>query len=774
MTIENYKGLRFDGRLFDLGNRDIDYRGLLNKYFLSKWYYYALSFIICVGFTYLYLRTIEPSYEIKSKLLITEGERDTGSPEDWLKRSLNFSAIPDNVYNEIQVLTSFALVNQVVNFLNLDINYYWQEKYKSRTGYKNFPIAVNSYDLSSPMYYGTPFQLIPINGQKFQMQVEEEVIGTYNFDEEFSNAYGDFCFQLQGNPYLHPESTMFVEFRNPPAVTESYLRRLNVGFIDIKSTTLEISLEDAVPARGVDILENLIIRYHQIKNQENNRIANNTLKFIDERLVDIGQDLRSIEYSVESYKLNNNIASETTSDLQIIMESANRLNRDKENYEVQLNILESMKQNLNMTGDDFQLITVSNAAAMDIKIQEIVQRYNDKVLERRQLLVTSQATHPVVQSATQQLISLRNTIYSAIDNMQNDLRLQVNNVNDQYNRSVSQLRSVPTKERQLTDKSRQKAIVEDLYVYLLQKREETALSLIGTSANSIVIDPPRSSTQAVSPSKIKYYFGGSFFGLAIPFLLISMVEIFKDSIESEDQLKAMMPNHSIVGLINKRRTKGKQVVVQKGRSLISDRFRSLRTNLQFLSGEGEKCFMVTSSASTEGKTFIATNVAASFAMKDEKTVIIDFDLRNPQVANYLDASGSREEGLSTFFSGKSAKVGDIVQSSSIRNLDYITLGPAVNDPDEVVLSEQKLAQLFGYLKANYDTIIVDTSPVGIITDAILLNKYITQTLYVVRVGFTKKDMIDKARELFEQDQLMNPVLVLNGVKKGEVYGYKVS
>jgi capsular exopolysaccharide synthesis family protein len=774
MTIENYKGLRFDGRLFDLSNRDIDYRGLVNKYFLSKWYYYALSFIICVGLTYYYVRTIEPTYAITSKLLITEGERDTGSPEDWLKRSLNFSAIPDNVYNEIQVLTSFELVSQVVNFLNLDINYYWQEKYAQRTGYTNFPISVDSYKLSSPAYFGTAFELTPTSGQKFEMKVGEEVIGTYQFDEEFSNAYGDFCFQLQGNPYLHPESAMFVQFFNPPAVTESYLWRLYVGFIDIKSTTLEIYLEDAVPARGIDFLKNLIVRYHQLKNQENNRVANNTLKFIDERLVDIGRDLRSIEANVESYKLNNNIASETTSDLQIIMEGANRLNREKEDFEVQLNILEGMKQNLSMSGDNFELITVGNVATTDLKIQEIVQSYNNKVLERRQLLVTSNPSNPRVQSATQQLISLRNTIYSAIENTQRDLRLQVNNVNDQYNRSVSQLRSVPTKERQLTDKSRQRAIVEDLYVYLLQKREETALSLIGTSANSIVIDPPRSSTQAVSPNKMKYYFGGSFFGLALPFLLISAVEIFKNSIESEDQLKSMLPNQTVVGLINKRRTKGKQVVVQKGRSLISDRFRSLRTNLQFMAGEGGKCIMVTSSASTEGKTFIATNVAASFAMKDEKTIIIDFDLRNPQIANYLEQKHDQGVGLNSFFSGEVSGVEDIIQSSGIKNLDYITLGGVMDYPDELVLNEQKLAKLFGYLKANYETIIVDTSPVGIITDAILLNRYITHTLYVVRVGFTKKDMIEKARELFDQDQLVNPLLVLNGVKRGEVYGYKVS
>lgn len=772
MTIENYKGLRFDGRLFDMANQEIDYRGLLKKYFLSKWYVYVLFLLLFAGLSYFYVSTIEPTYEIKSKLLITQGERDNGSPEDWLKRSLNFSAIPDNVYNEIQVLTSYALVNQVVNYLNLDIEYFWEEGMSRRTGYRDFPISVNSYNLNSGAYYNQPFMITPVDRNSFRLSLEGQEIGTYQYDQEFSNGFGTFCFELNGNPNLYPESSMHVQFFYPAAVTEAYVRKLNVGFIDVKSTTLEIILEDAVPQRGVEILNNLIIRYHQIKNQENNRVANNTLQFIDERLVDIGRDLRSIESSVESYKLSNNITAESTSDLQIVLETTNKLNSEREDLDVQLNVLESMKRNLNMSNDEFDLLP-TNRSTSNLRIDEVVKSYNDQVLERRRLLVTSQPTHPIVLSATQKLISLRNTIYSAIENLQNDMRMQATNVKTQYERSVAQLRSVPTKERQLMDKSRQQAIVENLYTYLLQKREETALSLIGTAANSIVIDPPRSTTSAVAPNKLKFYFAGSFMGLALPFLLISVVEVLRDSIQSEEQLKTLVPNHSIIGLINRRGAKGKQVVMQKSRSLISDRFRSLRTNVQFLAGDDKKCVMVTSSASKEGKTFIATNLAASFALKEERTIIVDFDLRNPQVANYLEEHDKKNIGLSNFFLDEISNIREIIHPSKIANLDYITGGVMPDYPDELILKEKKLIELFDYLKLKYNTIILDTSPVGIISDAILLNKYVSHTLYVVRVGTTKKDMVEKARELFDQDQLVNPFLVLNGVKKGEVYGYKV-
>lgn len=774
MTIDNYKGLRLDRRLMDISNQDVNYRGLLEKYFLKKWYYYLLCVGVFVGLSYFYVSTIEPTYEIKSKLLITEGERDSGSPEDWLKRSLNFSAIPDNVYNEIQVLTSYALVNQVVNYLNLDIDYFWEKEFSRRTGYKRFPVRVSHYKLSSPEYYNTPFGIIPVDAESFRLHLEGEEIGTYQYGVEFINQYGTFCFQLDGNPYMYPEDKMQVQFLAPAIVTEAYLRKLHVGFIDVKSTTLEIALEDAVPERGTDILDNLIIRYHQIKNQENNRIANNTLRFIDERLVNIGRDLRSIESSVENYKLNNNIAFESTSDLQIVLESANKLSAEKEDLEVQMNVLEAMKKGLNMSDTNFELIPINRSTA-NLRIEEIVKPYNSLVLERRQLLVTSQPSNPLVLSANQKLISMRNSIYSAIENFQSDLKLQLTNIRDQYDRSMTRLRSVPTKERQLTDRSRQQGIIENLYTYLLQKREETALSLIGTAANSIIIDPPRSSARIVAPNKMKFYLAGSFAGLAIPFLFISIGEALKDAVASEDELKTMLPNHSIVGLINQRASKGKHLVMQKARTLISDRFRSLRTNMQFLnSGESQaQCIMVTSSTSREGKTFIATNLAASFAIKEEKTVIVDFDLRNAEVASYLEEQATGKIGLSHYFRGEVENIEELLQVSQVENLQYITLGEIPNHPDELILTEYKLMRLFEYLKDNFSTIIVDTSPVGIISDAILLNKYITHSLYVVRVGVTKHAMVEKARELFDQDQLVNPMLVLNGVKKGEVYGYKV-
>jgi capsular exopolysaccharide synthesis family protein len=389
------------------------------------------------------------------------------------------------------------------------------------------------------------------------------------------------------------------------------------------------------------------------------------------------------------------------------------------------------------------------------------------------MLLTSQPSNPLILSLNQRLMSLKASIFAAIQNQQSDLRFQLQRIEGQYGESIARLRSVPTQERALLDKSREQSIIEGLYTYLLQKREETALSLIGISSNSLVIDPPRSSVMAVSPNPLIYYFGGGVFGFFLPFLLISLSEVFKDVVQSEEDVKEQLPNLAIIGMVNESKSNKKQIVFGKNRSLVSDRFRSLRTNLQFLNGNRSKSIMVTSSVSGEGKTFVAANLAASFAAAEERTLIIDFDLRNQSVGKYLGKGKENPIGLSTYFKGESENLDELISATRIAHLDHLPSGPMPAYPDELVIDEDKLALLFGQLKDRYSTIVIDTSPVGIITDAILLNNHIDHSLFIVRMGTTKKDMLEKARDIFDQDLLVNPMLVLNGMKKGEVYGYKI-
>lgn len=777
MTIDNHKGFRIDSNFLPKPIQSIDYKELLNQYFLRKWYWYVLSVIIFVGLAYFYGKIVEPQFEIKSKLLIIKEEGESYPTDDWVKRSMNFTAVPENVYNEIQILTSFALVYDVVNKLDLDIHYFWKEGMAQRDGYGNFPITVEDYELTDPKFEGVPFEIHPVDQHAFNFIQKDSIIGTYRFDEAFSNPFGSFCFSAE-DPLPAPteDRAMFVEFFHPDAVTEAYLDNLMVDFIDIKSTTLELKLEDAVPGRGVALLENLIEGYRKIKHAENNKVAYNTLQFIDERLYDIGGDLRSIERSLESYKLNNDIAGETTSDLNLILDNVNKLSKEQEDLQVQMSILESTKSGLNAGGNDFELIQ-ANVANTNVQIQQMVKSYNDLVLERRQLLVTSQPSNPLVQSAEQRMTSLRNSISMALNNLQNDQKIQLTNIKNQYDRSLERLKSVPTKERQMVDKSRQQNIIENLYIYLLQKREETALSLIGLTSNSLVIDPPRSSVEAISPNKYLLVFAGGLLGMGFPFVFIALGVLLKDSVQSEEDVKEIFANTpaNVVGYINRCGGNKKKVVQNQARTAVADRFRSLRTNLQFLhdADTSTKTILVTSSTSNEGKSFVASNLAVSFAASQEKTILLDFDLRNPSAAKSLGEGENVTIGLGNFLLGEVSDLKEVIQhSGDTENLDYITVGKVSSNPAEIILSEKRLSTLFGFLKEHYDVIVIDTSPVGIVSDAILLNRYLTSTLYVVREGFTKKKMLEDARDSFEQDKLQNPSIVLNGIKKQKgYYGY---
>ncbi|HOY19029.1 MAG TPA: CpsD/CapB family tyrosine-protein kinase, partial [Haliscomenobacter sp.] len=278
-----------------------------------------------------------------------------------------------------------------------------------------------------------------------------------------------------------------------------------------------------------------------------------------------------------------------------------------------------------------------------------------------------------------------------------------------------------------------------------------------------------SSIGPVGPNKIKIFAAAGMGGLAIPFFLILVLELLKNSVQTEEDLKSMLPEKTIMGVINHQKGKKQHSLLSKAQNSLTERFRTLRTNLQFHQREKTKSILVTSSSSDEGKTFVATNLAMSFGLAKKKTIIVDFDLRKPSISKYFE--GNAEIGLSSYLMNE-LKVEEVIQTSAdLSNLDYISGGPFVPNVSEL-LTEQQLAVLFAYLKSKYDVIIIDSSPIGVVSDGMLLNNYVDNTLFVVRSNFTKKATIAKAREIFDQNKLVNPAIIFNGVKKqNDAYGY---
>ena len=660
-------------------------------------------------------------------------------------------------------------MREVVEDLGIHVSYFKKQFLTKFEYYKDFPIKLDTFSLNSPDTYGKTFRIKPIDYTKYELY-QDTLIGTFPFDSLISNAQGSFNFRIIGKLPINTDTTLLVQTNSYDQVTESILKKLKADFTDKNSTTVGLSLIDPLPERGIDLLNSLITKYNQVKIKENNENSLSTLSFIDERLGDVGRDLASVERSLEQYKKSNQITSEASSDLDIVLKNVDQLSDQRENIELDLSILNTMKLALNSDSREFDLIPISGSLEENQQINDLVKTYNGLVLERRQRLVTGQPNNPLVQSLTQKLNSLRSTIFSTFSNLEKDLNLELEMVGTQYDRSIEKLKEVPTQERQLVDRSRQQSIVENLYVYLLQKKEETAIALVGTQLNSNLIDPPHSTIKPVRPNKYLYYLGGLFGGLFIPFFILSIREVLSESVDKLKDMNRILRPYRTLGTIPESKGKDKIVMTSKERSVVADSFRYLRNNIQHYFHDKEKSILVTSSVSGEGKSFVAINLAASFALANKNTVILDFDMYKPQVANLLGENV--EIGLKNYIAEDIPIEQILHKSQNVNRLSFIAGGKNDLNPADLIADNNKLEDLFAYLKSNFEIVIVDTPPVGIISDSFLLNDYITQTLFVIRLESTEKDMVYTAKDLFKQNKFIKPRFVINGIKKGEIYDYK--
>ncbi|MGB3546009.1 MAG: polysaccharide biosynthesis tyrosine autokinase [Saprospiraceae bacterium] len=742
---------------------EIDYGAMLYRFVFKRWYLYVGCVVILLGLAYVYLRTLQPRYEVTGLIAILEDKSQTYT-EDMIRRGRDFNNAYQNVHNEIQQLTSFELMNSVVHDLELSVGYRTESFMHREAYYQDFPILVDSFaTLTGEGDILADFRVEPQDYVTFSLYTGDSLLGNYAFDSTFQNKYGIFRFKLNGALPDPEENRLFISFEDPREVTESYQARLEAAFTSLNSTTIELKLEDAIPERGVAVLSRLMVNYDRMKRERNNEVALETLGFIDDRLAEVSSQLDAVEANLERYKLRNQIADQSTSDLDLVLRNVDQLGREKEDLNLQLSIIRSMEQALNGSAGKDQLIPINSAVFNSGQLPEMVKLYNSLILDRKELLITGQPANPMVVSINQKIESLRGSITSALANLEHDLDQRKDLIASQYDRSLGRLQSVPTKERALLDQSRQQGIIENLYVYLLQKKEETALAYVSNTTSAQIIDRPHAGNYPVSPNKKVWYFFCLVMGIGLPFSFsVVKEELLPRNVETVEDLKRAAPNHTVVGIVNRAPGKDKLKVLPAARSEVSDRFRSLRNNLQYSYPRGSNCFLVTSGGKEEGKSFISTNLAASFALARKRAVVVDFDFYNATVANYVGGKNGR--GLSDYLSGELELEELVHPVDRVTNLHYIPAGSPGDNPGDLISNQAALANLFIYLREQYDIIVLDAPPVGILSDAVLLNAYVTATLYVVRAEATKIQSVRRTNDLFMEDRLVNPLLVLNGLR----------
>ena len=743
-----------------------DVLSVMRKY-LRHWYWFVLSLVLCSLGAYLYLHYATPQYSVRGTLLIREeGNRQQFASQGPFSE-LDIFRTSKNIDNEIEILRSKTLMQRALEDLGLHATYYVRGRIRDVEVYgKKSPIKTIISQLDSTAY-GKSITIRP-EGNKFEL-VEEDEAGnitksTHSFGQAIQKPYATFTVVANITPIRNQE--IAIVFHDIRKLAESYNQKLMVGTVNTNASVLAVSLVDAVPHKGVDILTKLITRYNEEAIEDKKQIAAYTIEFIDERLTYLTSELSDVEKDVERYKRQNELT-DVSSETQLYLQRASEYNKQLADFAIQIEVLTSIQSYL-LKESKLGLVP-SSLSIQDPTLMGLISKFNELQLERERMLRTTQPNNPIVLSISEQLQNLRSNILENLRNIKSGLLITQENLQNKSEQFESRIQQVPMIERELLEINRQQGIKQQLYLFLLTKREESGLSLASTTANSRVIDPPRAGDLPVSPKKRQIMLLAVLLGLGLPFTFIYVKELLNNKVrERKDVENATQA--PILGEITRSKHQTPLVVVGGNQTPVAEMFHLIRYNLQFAAlGNENKVLLVTSSRSGEGKTFFSINLGATLASVGKKVVIVSLDLRKPMLMQYMQLPGNHgvsDYVISDTFSAEALSV----PVPNVPGLFAIGTGLPPPNPGELI-TNPRIASLFSELREHFDLVIVDTSPVGLVADAFALAPYIDSTIYLVRYDYTYKEQLAIVDDIYQSKKLNHPMLVLNDAKKKNSYRY---
>lgn len=765
---------------------------------ILNWKWFVLSLIICMGAAHIYLRYATPIYQSAAKLLIKDDEGSSSSSfkgGNSIMSATNLGIISNSngIDNEMEILKSRTLAQQTVYDLKLYVNYRHEGKLKDHVLYGDQEVNIDMdlehlKKLNAPMnlkitregrnYHVTGSYYVPIDNNSFKPEA-------VNIDKTFSalpatigTRVGVVRFTQNGNYMLRDGESLKATMIAPEIAAGKYVGNLNVTESSKTTTIVDLVLNDEIPQRAIDYLKQLAIVYNRQANEDKNEIAVRTEQFINQRLEKINAELGSTEGQLENYKKRNNMVELKTNATQAVA-NADQYAQKLSEANTQVALLDELTKYMNEPSNRHQPIP-SNVGLSDASATSLINEYNKIALQRNQLLHSASENSPTVTPLTAQLDDLNSSIKRAMTQARAGLRIQRNSIAAQAGKYEGQINNTPEQERMLTQIGRQQKVKSGLYLMLLQKREENSISLAATADKGKLIDTPVF-TGKVTPKNSIIMLIALILGLAIPAGILFLLEFFRYKIEGHNDVAKLtdLPIIADVAIASERaKTKADIVVHENKNNLMEEIFRSLRTNLQFLLKQHDKVIMFTSTTSGEGKTFIASNVAISFALLGKKVVLVGLDVRKPRLAELFEID-DHHHGITNLLVKDEVNWSDvkeqIIPSGINDKLDILMAGPVPPNPGELVTRES-LDQTMEQLKEHYDYILIDTAPVGLVTDTLALGRISNATVYVCRADFTQKASFGLINSLSMEKKLPNMSIVLNGVdlskkKYGYYYGY---
>ena len=772
-------------KLREADDKEIDIQELLFKY-LIHWPWFVVSIIICIACAWGYLRLTTPIYNISATVLIKDEKKGGGASmsSDLEKMGLEgFVSSSSNVDNEIEVLRSKSLAREVVNNLGLFVTYMDEDEFPSKELYHTSPVLVSLTHQEADKLPGRMeinMILQPTGALGVQITVGEKEYRK-QFDKlpaVFPTDEGTVAFFANNDTLsaVCPENitkerhiTAFIN--RPFSVLKEYVNSLSIAPTSKTTSVVVISLENTNTRRGRDYINKLLEMYNINANNDKNEVAQKTAEFIDERIGIISKELGSTEQDLENFKRSAGIT-DLSSEAQIALTGNAEYEKKRVENQTQINLVMDLQRY--MKGNEYEVLP-SNIGLQDAASAGAIDRYNQMLVERKRLLRTSTENNPTIINLDTSIRAMRTNVQATLDATLKGLQITKEDLAREASRYSRRINDAPTQERQFVSIARQQEIKSGLYLMLLQKREENAITLAATANNAKIIDEALADDNPISPKKTIVYLAALVLGVGLPVGVIYLIGLTKFKIEGRADVEKLtsLPVVGDIPLADEKT--GSIAVFENQNNLMSETFRNVRTNLQFMLENGKNVILVTSTISGEGKSFISANLAISLSLLGKKVVIVGLDIRKPGLNKVFNIP-KKEHGITQYLTNTTANLMDFVQPSDINKNLFILPGGTVPPNPTELLARGGLEKAIETLKANFDYVILDTAPVGMVTDTLLIGRVADLSVYVCRADYTHKAEFTLINELAENNKLPNLCIAVNGLdlnsrKYGYYYGY---
>ena len=763
---------------FEEEGKQIDVVGAF-FYYLSYWKWFVASLVVCLAISLVYLRFALPSYEVSTSILLKDDQKGGGALEMNAFKEMGLLTQKNNVDNELEVLNKSILVEQVVRELGLYANYTQISRFQfvHKMHIDNFFSDFGKfkekvlYGSECPILVRLPDELLTDMNNSIEFEILVHSYGVYEFSGSFRGNKYNVKASISDNhvmlPFgrlnitrgkLRPSQDMIINvvLQSPMSKADEIMGELKMELASKTTSVVNLSFNSNNVNLGKDFLSKLIEIYNREDMNERTKMTNKTAQFIDDRLMLLTRELGDVETKVENYKQVEGIT-DIKSQSDMFIQQTTDFTRRRLELETQLAIVSDLNDYIQKKENRYQLIP-SSSGITSSGLSELINNYNRLLLQKNRFSRIASSSNQAMIDLTNQIESMFSTVQSSVQNERDNLKTALRDLLNKNSENASHIRAIPRQERQYSEIKRQQGIKEALYLFLLQKKEERYMDLSVVEPVSKLIDNVRSSGGPIAPMKNLIILFALFIGLIIPVLGIKIRDLLRYQIGCKEELEDIS-KVPVLGEIPKANQTGNVIIKENNTDSFTELVRLLRTNLLFvMDSTDKKIINILSSISGEGKTFVTINLAISLALLDKKVLIIELDIRKPKLAKYL--AMDNETGITLYLTGHLDK-DKLIQASGIHpNLSVIMAGPIPPNPNEL-LAKPSLDKLIAEFRDKYDYIVIDTSPIGVVSDSLTLNRFADVNLYVVRADFTTKKNIADATSLYNRKKLNNLYFVLN-------------